>query len=337
MQDEPTSSGRRGAAGSGDGHLQAYALTDERRAARKWIGGPQQTDFAYEGDNSWVLTYLDVMTLLLTLFVVLLAYAGSRAEEFEQLKGSLSAQVQGKTGEAVGTGKPGESGTQEGDAGTGNYRPDAIQLDMGGRVAPPLPPAIVPESGQGKGKGETEVAEEPARKLAERFQRELTEQGLQQDVDVLYSKGTVEFRVRDNILFDSGQAELRAQGLKLLDGLVILMSGVTSRVSVEGHTDNVPINTPRFPSNWELSAARATHVVRYLVERGMEPTRLRAIGYADTQPVADNATPQGQASNRRVSITMEWKDKAGGEAETPLMRVKRKRLKTLLLEQPEPQ
>jgi chemotaxis protein MotB len=74
---------------------------------------------------------------------------------------------------------------------------------------------------------------------------------------------------------------------------------------VEGHTDNIPISTPQFPSNWELSAARAASVVRLFIDTGMDPRRLTATGYADQRPVADNATGEGRQSNRRVAITIE--------------------------------
>jgi chemotaxis protein MotB len=76
-------------------------------------------------------------------------------------------------------------------------------------------------------------------------------------------------------------------------------------VTVEGHTDNTPINTPQFPSNWELSGMRASSVVRLFVENGVDPRRLTATGYADQRPVDDNATVEGRSRNRRVAITIE--------------------------------
>ena len=88
----------------------------------------------------------------------------------------------------------------------------------------------------------------------------------------------------------------------MLDKLVPLLARGGHTITVEGHTDNVPISTPQFPSNWELSAARASTVVRHLIARGIPADRLSAVGYADTRPLAANDTEAGRAKNRRVSI-----------------------------------
>lgn len=86
---------------------------------------------------------------------------------------------------------------------------------------------------------------------------------------------------------------------------------------MEGHTDNVPISTGMFPSNWELSASRASRVVRYLADHGVPPNRLRAIGYGEMRPLADNASEQGRSANRRVSIVIDLAVVKGGPAAQP--------------------
>ena len=105
-------------------------------------------------------------------------------------------------------------------------------------------------------------------------------------------------------MFHSGDAELSSEGSELLDQLVLILSDTDRQISIEGHTDNLPIATSRFPSNFDLSSGRADTVVRFLLSRNMRADRLRAIGYADIRPLADNATSEGRAKNRRVNIVV---------------------------------
>jgi chemotaxis protein MotB len=103
--------------------------------------------------------------------------------------------------------------------------------------------------------------------------------------------------------FDSGSDQIKAEGLALLDTLATSMIALENQIRVEGHTDNVPIKGARFPSNWELSTARATSIVAYLVTKfGLPPDRLSAAGYAEYRPVATNDTSEGRARNRRIDI-----------------------------------
>jgi chemotaxis protein MotB len=119
-------------------------------------------------------------------------------------------------------------------------------------------------------------------------------------------RGLVVNVLTDKLLFDSGQATLQPAGLPLLLEIVQLLNvDRTHPIIVEGHTDNVPISTAEFPSNWELSTARATNVVRYLIGHGISARRMGAAGYAALNPVASNATAAGRALNRRVDIVFE--------------------------------
>jgi len=105
-------------------------------------------------------------------------------------------------------------------------------------------------------------------------------------------------------VFDSGSDQIRAEGKTLLDELATLLVTVGNYIRVEGHTDNVPINTPQFPSNWELSGARASSVVRLFIDAGVAPGRMTATGLSDQRPVAGNDTPEGRQRNRRVAIVI---------------------------------
>lgn len=112
----------------------------------------------------------------------------------------------------------------------------------------------------------------------------------------------------EKILFDSGSAEIKKEGKKVLDRVVEILKNVKDRqINIEGHTDNVPISprlAQKFPTNWELSTARATNVVRYLQEKGIDPALLSATGYAEYRPVSPNDTEEGRAKNRRIEIVL---------------------------------
>ncbi len=111
--------------------------------------------------------------------------------------------------------------------------------------------------------------------------------------------------LREKILFETGKADLSPEAKTVLDGLYPIFLKIPNEIVVEGHTDNVPISTPQFPSNWELSTARATEVVRYLIEEKKFPDeRIAATGYGEYHPVADNSTPEGRSQNRRVDFVI---------------------------------
>ncbi|MCO7247777.1 OmpA family protein [Halomonas sp. Mc5H-6] len=216
------------------------------RDTRHTLEAPLPKD---SGDDGWMTSYLDVLTLLLTLFVLLLSLAppggndaGSQASVDEASPGAIADLPLASLATGI---EPRHSGLQP--------RFDGISIP---------------------------------------------------GVDVSQGQEGVTLRINDNLLFDSGRAQLTGQGRDLVDSLVEVLSAFDGQVSVEGHTDNVPISTSRFPSNWELSSARAIAVVRHLDSQGLEVDRMRAVGYADTQPIASNATAQGRAANRRVELVL---------------------------------
>ena len=127
-------------------------------------------------------------------------------------------------------------------------------------------------------------------------------------IDILEAKDHVDLVISDQVLFAPGKADLKTAGLELLGQLAGMIKDTKLTLSVEGHTDNMPIHNSQFPSNWELSTARATMVTRYLIENKIAPDRIRAIGYADTHPRAQNDSAQGRARNRRVAIVLHLPD-----------------------------
>jgi len=121
-------------------------------------------------------------------------------------------------------------------------------------------------------------------------------------------KGKLTVNMVEAILFDSGKAEVKQEGLVVLGKVIEILKTVNDKsIRIEGHTDNKPIVGPltqRYPTNWELSAARAINVARYVQKQGIEPTKLSAAAFGEFKPVADNATPEGRAKNRRIEIVM---------------------------------
>jgi chemotaxis protein MotB len=123
-------------------------------------------------------------------------------------------------------------------------------------------------------------------------------------IKVGFREGRLVVKLDEGILFDSGRTKLKTEGQAALTSLVQPLKDVNREWVVAGHTDNVPIKTAKFQSNWELSTARAVQVVNYLIDNGMPADRVGAAGYAEFDPVADNSTPEGRAENRRIEIIL---------------------------------
>jgi chemotaxis protein MotB len=125
------------------------------------------------------------------------------------------------------------------------------------------------------------------------------------DVSIVEGQDKLVLRLNSEILFDSASADIKSNGRAVLAELRTSFSMLDHRIEVQGHTDSRPINTTKFPSNWELSNQRATNVVRFLQDQcGVAPTRLRSTGFGEYQPIGDNSTPEGQQTNRRIDIVI---------------------------------
>ena len=168
-------------------------------------------------------------------------------------------------------------------------------LLSGGRI-------VAPEAGSGIERAAARVWDRRVDRLSRRARGYLTDQGLGGRVELRRTEAGVRLRVADRLLFPSGEAGLRDDGRALLADLAPLLKDLRGRARVEGHTDDVPIETARYPSNWELSAARAIAVVKELKRAGVAGDRLAAVGYGPERPIGDNATAAGRARNRRVAI-----------------------------------
>lgn len=139
----------------------------------------------------------------------------------------------------------------------------------------------------------------------QRLESEMRAAVQSRDIAISELQGKLTVNILDRILFDSGEATLKAEGMQVLDQVAKVLARFESRqIQVFGHTDNIPIRL-KFPSNWELSTARAVSAVRYLTEKaGVDPKRLSAVGCGEFQPIADNATAEGRAKNRRIALVV---------------------------------
>lgn len=218
-----------------------------------------------EEQGTWLISYADLLTLLLTMFVILVAYATFEPDRYERSEALLK-------------------------------RPDQGAVD--GEQAAPV------QASESSAAGPVDQGM-PVEERARLLQRAIRNSGIGEQVEARVVEGGLELQIRDRVLFPQAADRISDQGFAVLDDIATLLKRSDYDIAVEGHTDNVPISTLRFPSNWELSAARAARVLRYLYARGVAADRMRAVGYADTRPVASNDTPEGRAANRRVSIVLD--------------------------------
>lgn len=146
---------------------------------------------------------------------------------------------------------------------------------------------------------------------------ELKEEIKQGEIEVVQLKDKLSLSMVEKILFDSGSSVIKKHGKEVLDRVAGILKKVSDRqIRIEGHTDNVPIGErikEKFPTNWELSTARATNVVKYLIEKGVDPNLLSPAGYGQYRPVAPNDTEEGRAKNRRIEIVLIPLDLAPGK------------------------
>ncbi|MEW5701282.1 MAG: flagellar motor protein MotB [Candidatus Zixiibacteriota bacterium] len=221
-----------------------------------------KTPPVHDNHERWLLTYADLITLLLAFFVVMYSMSRIDAKKFGAMSNAL----------------------------TGVLRGQSAALDQ-----------VQPDDLLGGGPLKTGALRLVQKQLQQMVHKERMEASISSD---LSERGLV-IHVREGALFDEGKAELTPGAITILRTIGGEISKVRNDVRVEGHTDPRPINTPRFPSNWELSTARATSVLRFLVDStGFAPTRISAVGYGHYRPVAPNDTPDSMAKNRRVDIVI---------------------------------
>jgi len=251
-------------------------------------------------DERWLLTYSDMITLLMALFIVLWSVSSVNTSKFNDLAASLRSALNGK----VVTGNPAVL--------SGSTAP----FSQAGTPTPQINPG--PPAGFTPTDIRAQIAASIARLAARReadslraIQREVEtyarEHGLASSIRTTINERGLVIRVlTDQVLFNTGEAALRPPATPLLTEIVHLLDvrDIDNAIRVEGNTDSVPISTSAFRSNWQLSAARADAVLEFLVRRGIKPSRLSLAGYSDQNPIAPNTTASGRAANRRVDLVL---------------------------------
>jgi chemotaxis protein MotB len=247
-------------------------------------------------DERWLLTYSDMITLLMALFIVMWSMSTVNISRFAALKASLREAFNGKLAEggaSIQNGAPGLLPEQSNIVAPPETKPIAFQ-----------PVKALPDPMESGEQQDLENLLRLKRELDAYAAASGLKAKVRSDID---ERGLVVRVLTDDLLFDSGEAVLRDVALPVLTRIATLLrdaSRVPNPVRVEGNTDDRPISTSRFRSNWELSTARATAVLQVLLQRGLDPRRASVAGYADQHPIASNATARGRSLNRRVELVV---------------------------------
>jgi chemotaxis protein MotB len=268
----------------------------------------------HENEERWLVSFADMMTLLFCLFMVLFAISSVNTSKFEELAKSLQDAFSGKVmsgGKAIMT-----TGSSE-------------QTEQS-QVSPPLP-SLMPvtqaatgqtaTSDQNELKRRAEQEEQELQALRKRIQALAKQEGVSANVKVtVRRRGLVIELLTDRVFFDSGSALVKPHAQSLLVKIAHVIAGEQKHpVVVEGHTDSAPIATAQFPSNWELSGARAGAVVRTFERSGVNGKRMSTQGFGSQVPAASNATAAGRSRNRRVVavLTRMYQEAATSRRTTP--------------------
>lgn len=246
------------------------------------------------GAPEWMATYSDLVTLLLCFFILLFSMATIDAQKYVQVANSLrSSFVKVSGGDMLFTNK----GQQMISITNQSNPSDTGELAVDTETYVKKAEQMVADAQQQQENKKMEEA-------ANRIRDIVAEKGLSDKVAVVEEKEFVMVRLDSEVFFQSGKAEILPTGQEVLSLITEVLNLLENKdILVQGHTDNVPIKTAQFDSNWELSTARATNVVRYMVDTfGMDPTRLTATGNGEFRPIGNNETPEGRQANRRIEI-----------------------------------
>ncbi len=242
----------------------------------------RRSEEEHENHERWLVSYADFITLLFAFFVVMYAISQVNEGKYRILSDTLSSAFRHIPGSASGA-----------------------QVAINPNAPVPIAIPLRKPTPQLKTDETQRVKKERLRNMAKEIREALAPLVKEGQVRITEGALGVTVDINASVLFAPGDARLDPGAVQALTAVARILATTDFPVTVEGHTDNTPINTPMFPSNWELSGMRASSVVRLFVDNGVDPRRLTATGYADQRPVDDNATPEGRARNRRVAITIE--------------------------------
>ncbi|PHS70576.1 MAG: flagellar motor protein MotD [Methylophaga sp.] len=247
-----------------------------------------------EQDNHerWLVSYADFITLLFAFFVVMYSVSTVNEGKYRVLSETLES-VFSETPRSIDPIQVGELSLGEGEKSPRPGQPDIPKSEI------ELPP--IPEDSSAPVSEETiRTINDISQQLTSTFS-DMIDSG---DVSIKQGDDWLELEIKSNVLFLSGESRLENSAMPAIGKVADILRTSANPIQVEGFTDNNPINTSKFPSNWELSAARAASVVHLLDRFGLDPGRMSAIGYGEYKPIADNATEDGRQKNRRVVLVV---------------------------------
>ncbi|MCG3203259.1 MAG: hypothetical protein NFCOHLIN_03200 [Gammaproteobacteria bacterium] len=256
----------------------------------------------HESHERWLVSYADFITLLFAFFVVMYAISSVNEGKYRVLSDTLDAAFRApeRSANLVNIGEPARAPIV-----SPNAEFPGAQIGGPEQERKPHEPAMQTD---GTGKEFVKRPEVMAQKVREALS-DLVKKGI---VVVAQGGDWVEVEMKSQVLFDSGSARVKDEALPALREIATTLGRFENRLQVEGYTDNAPIRTPVFSSNWELSAARAASVVQLFSRTGVAPERMAAVGYGEFRPKASNDTPQGRQQNRRVVIRISTTERGPG-------------------------
>lgn len=260
-----------------------------------------------DNHDRWLVSYADFITLLFAFFVVMYAISSVNENKYRVLSGSLVSAFKRNVSE-----------TKQPTAITPSSIETGLELDPEPKDAPdPILESADVEPKLDEQETERLVRQQKMRGMANDIIQVLAPLVQDGSVSVTQSVQGIAIEINASVLFSPGHAQLAESSMQTLRAVAAVVQGHEHEIHIEGHTDNIPIHTLHFPSNWELSTARASSVVRLFIEHGVNPQRLTALGYGENRQVASNETPEGRARNRRVTIMIMSKEQ-GQVTEIPV-------------------
>ncbi|WP_374334653.1 flagellar motor protein MotD [Leeia sp.] len=235
----------------------------------------------HENHERWLVSYADFITLLFAFFVVMYAISQVNEGKYRVLSDSLVQAFQAQ-------GAPNSQLVTLPDPQTAPQLPSRPTR---------IPPLVQPDP-------EAQQTTQRMKTLGSDLLKVMQPMINEGQVKVSQTKRGISLEISASVLFAPADARLNPDSVKVLSAVADLLAREENAIQVEGYTDNTPISTPQYPSNWELSSARASSVIRLFVERGVKPDRLSAIGYAENRAKASNADEGGRSKNRRVQVTI---------------------------------
>jgi chemotaxis protein MotB len=279
--------------------------------AKRRKGGHEEHE-EHVNHERWLVSYADMLTLLFVLFVVLFSMSSIDQKKFAELAAGLSSgfgaqsvAFQGQTSNLDGSGAAAQvveidPGANPGDGSSGTQNLTKAQQAAVDRAVQAQSRAKASQDAQAATK-EAENLKEVERKIADALQAAKLLDQVKFTID---QRGLVVTVITNEVVFDGDRAELRPGGAKILDALAPTLLKLPNNIEVDGNTNQLASRTKYYPSGWELSAARASAVVRYLTDHSLAKKRMSAVGFSDTKPLIDPADPRSVTMNRRVDVVV---------------------------------